>query len=115
MLTVRPESLETMQRGRMAEADRLLVEYAQKRFPSVFTPQNAGRTLKLVEQIRERAASYAITREDNVATMMDLSTMYGLNFDKADWATRVLSNSRLAGPDKVSALQRRIRRQGVKI
>ena len=51
MLTVRPESLETMQRGRMAEADRLLVEYAEKRFPSVFTPQNSGRTLKLVEQM----------------------------------------------------------------
>ena len=115
MLTVRPESVEAMQRDRLAEANRLLLEYAQQRYPSVFKPQNAQRTLKLVEQIRERAAGYAITREDNVATMIDLSTMYGLDFDQTPWAAGVLSNSKLPGPDKVSILQRRIRRQGAKI
>lgn len=115
MLTVRPDSVEGLQRDRLAEANRRLVDYAQLRFPSVFTAPNASRSLKLVEQIRARAAGYGITREDNIATMIDLSTMYGLDFDKAPWAAGPLSNPQLHGPDKVSLLKRRLRKSGIKI
>ncbi len=115
MLTVRPESIEAVQQDRLAEANRRLVDYAQKRFPSVFKAQHAQRSLKLVEQIRGKAAGFGITREDNVATMLDLATMYGLDFDKVAWAADALSNPKLHGPDKISILKRRLRKQEIKI
>ena len=115
MLTVRPESVEAMQRDRLAQANRKLVEYAQQRFPTVFKPQQSERTHQLVEKLRVQAAGHGITREDNVASMIDLATMYGLDFDKAAWAVDVMSNPKLAGPDKISILRRRLQKQGVKI
>ena len=115
MLTVRQESVEAVQQGRIAEANQCLVEYAQKRFPSVFKPQHASRSLKLVEQVRAKAAGFKITREDNVATMLDLVTMYGLDFDQSPWAADVLKNPKLHGPDKISVLKRRLRQQEIKI
>ena len=115
MLTVRLESVEAMQRDRLAQANRQLVAYAEQRFPTVFKPQQSERTRKLVEKIRAQAAEHGITREDNVASMIDLVTMFGLDFAKAPWAADVLSNSNLAGPDKISILRRRLNKQAVKI
>ncbi len=115
MLTVRLESVEAMQRERLAEANRKLVDYAQQRFPSVFKPQQFERTEKLVQKIRAQAAGHGITREDNVASILDLVTMYGLDFDKAPWAADALANSKLSGPDKISILRRRLHKQGIKI
>ncbi len=115
MLTVRPESVEAMQRDRLAEANRKLVDYAQQRFPTVFKPQQFERSQKLVQKIRAQAAGHGITREDNVATVLDLVTMYGLDFNKAPWAVDVLSNSKLTGPDKISILRRRLHKRGITI
>lgn len=115
MLTVRPESREAMQRERVEAADRRLVEYAQRRFPAVFKPQNSARSLQLVRQLRERAGEAGITREDNVANFIDLSTMYGLDFDKAPWAADVMHNEKHTGSVKISILKRRLHKRGIKI
>ena len=107
--------MEAMQSDRLSLANRKLVTYAEQRFPTVFKPQQPERTRKLVEKIRAQAAGRGITREDNVATMIDLVTMFGLDFDKAPWAADVLSNAKLAGPDKISILRRRLNQRGVKL
>jgi len=115
LLTVRPQAVESLQQQRLDRANEQLADYAQARFPKIFTPAHRARTLQLVKTLRARASGYGITREDNVANFVDLAAMYGIGFDKAPWAADVLNNQKLHGPDKVSVLKRRMRKQGVKI
>ncbi|MCC6539464.1 MAG: hypothetical protein IT162_18070 [Bryobacterales bacterium] len=115
MITVRRESIDSLQQDRLGQANDELADYAQARFPKIFTPAHRDRTLQLVKKLRARAARHGVTREDNVANYLDLATMYGLDFDQAPWAADVLNNPKLAGPDKISVLKRRLRKQGIKI
>lgn len=115
LITVRPESIDSLQQGRIEQANDQLADYAQARFPKIFTAAHRARTLQLVKKLRARAAGFGITREDNVAHFLDLATMYGMEFDQTPWAADVLNNASLHGPDKMAVLTRRLRKQGIKI
>ena len=98
-------------RARVASSDELLSRYLSARFPQNFpTPEEAA---AIVRQARARAERYGVVRDDDLATFLDLSVLYGDRFDSADWACDVLSCDRLHGPDKMAILRDRVRSSGV--
>lgn len=95
------------------KANLELIEYAKKRFPKVFEKVDATRAYKFVDHVRTTAQGYDIEREDNVATFLDFTIMYGLDFHKAVWANDVLSSRTMRPPDKIALLKYRVRQSGV--
>jgi hypothetical protein len=67
----------------------------------------------LVEQIRRRAQQYGITKENDVATFLDLTIMYGPDFPRASWASDILREEKILGPYKMALLRQRVRKSGV--
>ncbi|MCB9926124.1 MAG: hypothetical protein H6822_28505 [Planctomycetaceae bacterium] len=97
------------------QADQRLVEYAKQRFPNEF--QNIGdpTLLEFVKRVRATAGLYGIEKENDVATFLDFSVMYGENFPQAPWADDILTCDALHGPDKMAVLRFRVRETGVNL
>jgi hypothetical protein len=87
--------------------------YARKRFPKVFEKVDEAAASRLVDQVRRTAERYGIKSEDNVATFLDFTIMYGKEFHKAPWASEVLLNGAIRAPDKMALLKDRVRQTGV--
>lgn len=113
MLQIRRQQLDTLTTAMRHKANLQLVEYARKRFPTVFEKIDEPAAYKLVDHVRTTAERYGIEREDNVATFLDFTVMYGEEFHKARWATDVLSSEAIHAPDKMALLEERARQTGV--
>lgn len=114
-LTIRPEAMETMEKTRRQTADQALAEYAERRFPTVFKPERRERSLEIVHKVRDEASRRGMTREDMVASYLDLVTMYGFEWYRSPWAADVLSSPVLPGPEKMAVVRRRLGKHGVEI
>jgi hypothetical protein len=93
--------------------DHELMEYAQRRFPTVFQAVAESQLLALVRQVRETANRFGVDRQDNLATFLDFWVMYGADFHAASWASDILSCNELHGPDKMAVLRSRVEATGV--
>jgi hypothetical protein len=112
MLRIRPEQVNALTAAMRDQANVRLAEYARKRFPTVFQKTSDKELRAFVEKVRAQAKKYGITREDNVATILDFAVMYGEGFDEASWASEILASQVLHGPDKVAILRQRVRSSG---
>ena len=115
MWTIRQEQASALTNPLLVKADLQLVDYARKRFPTVFKSSSDEELRALVAKVRTQAKGYAIEREDNVATFLDFTVMYGEDFHKAHWAAEILGSSVLHGPDKMAVLRHRVRLSGVRL
>jgi hypothetical protein len=113
MFRIRDEQLRALSSALESRADRALVGYALHRFPAEYEQSDDSILLEFVKNVRAAARQFGIEREDNVATFLDLTVMYGQNFPKASWAHDVLASQALHGPDKVALLRHRIQQTGV--
>jgi hypothetical protein len=62
---------------------------------------------KLVQDTIVRARSYNITMESPVAGLIDLTMVYGQNFeltDKMSWTKKILTDNNLAGSSKIAMI-----------
>ena len=91
-----------------------LAAYARRRFPSRFEKTAPPVLLKIVEEVRARAATEGFVREDHVATYLDLTVMYGSDFPTSPWARPILTNESLDPDHKISALTNQVEESGVK-
>jgi hypothetical protein len=114
-MIIRPDQLKAFSIEMLERADRELVVYARRRFPQISANTTDDELLALVKQVRAEAQRYGMEREDNVATYLDLTVMYGNGFCRAEWARDVLESGTLHGPDKLALLKRRVGRSGIRI
>ena len=98
-----------------AQANQHLVRYAQQRFPSEFKQNEDPRLLQFVEKVRATAGRYGIEKENDVATFLDFTVMFGLDFPKSAWAEDILNCDTLYGPDKMAVLRHRVSETGTKL
>ena len=109
MLKIRPEQFQALAADVRERANRELVNYARRRFPAKLAPREDYEVEAIVVGVRQVAQLYGIAREDNVATFLDLTMMYGENFYKDRWAAEVLTNDAMHGPDKMVLLRHKVR------
>ena len=91
-----------------ARANCELANYARGRFPTKLAQVAHPELMAVVVRVREVAQRYGIVREDNIATFLDLTMMYGDNFHKDRWAAEVLTNGSMHGPDKMVLLRHKV-------
>jgi hypothetical protein len=71
--------------------------------------------LEFVQTVRKTAREYEIEKENDVATFLDFTVMYGQDFPKSDWAKDILSCNELQGPAKMTILRHQVTETGVKL
>jgi hypothetical protein len=113
MLQIRADQLKALSLAQESRANRVLVSYVMERFPAEFQERNDPSVLEFVQGVRSAARQFGIEREDNIATFLDMTVMYGQDFPTAPWARDILVSEALHGPDKVALLRHRIEQTGV--
>lgn len=115
MIKIRQHQLSALNSPKLYQANLEMANYVRLRFPSVFQKSSHEETSSLITEARTRARRYNIVREDNIATFLDLTVMYGNGFDKEKWAADILNSPALHGPDKMAILRHRVRVSGTKL
>ena len=105
MIRVRPEQKNALARDFEARLNNDMVAYARKRFPDEFRHTPDNELLEQVIETRAAAKKHGITLENDVATYLDLTIMYGKHFPTADWAIETMSDIELTGSQKTKALR----------
>jgi len=109
MLTITPAQFQALAADVRERANRELVKYARGRFPTKVAQIADSEVIAIVARVRQLAQQYGIVREDNIATFLDLTMMYGENFHNDRWANEVLTNDAIHGPDKMVLLRHKVR------
>jgi hypothetical protein len=113
VLIIRTEQMEALRGALFERANARLAEYARERFPSVCAQSSDADLQALAARMRQRAASLALAREDQVATFVDLAIMYGEDFADQAWAAAILKQSDLPPATRLVTLVRRLRANGI--
>ena len=115
MLRIRKEQIEVFSVLLRQEANRRLASYVTERFPSEFKQTDTAILYELADKVRTAATHYGIDHENDIATFLDLSVMYGDEFHQAPWAADILRDNALAGASKMAVLRQRVRASGFKL
>jgi hypothetical protein len=113
MLQIRNQQFDKFSDTLRDRANLGLAEYARKRFPRKFATTAEEDLVALASRVRMTAKTYGIEREDNVATFLDFTVMYGEEFHRDPWAAGVLKNRAMHGPDKMALLRYQVELTGV--
>lgn len=92
-------------------ANAKLVVYSKQRFPNM--PVVTMFTIDDVRKVRDAAKQYKIFKENDVATFLDFSIMFGNDFHTDSWAHPTLICKALHGPDKMALLRHMVRQSGI--
>ncbi|WP_225000342.1 hypothetical protein [Cesiribacter sp. SM1] len=97
------------------KANLNMAEYLRKRFPLEFASTDVNNIIQLISKQRKAANSYGVEKENDIATFLDFSVMYGEGFHLDEWAQDVLQCIKLYGPDKMALLRHYVRRTGIEL
>ena len=92
----------------LERANRDLADYLRRRFPTLLAHRTTEELLPAIRLVRDRAKRYGILYENDVATAMDLSVMYGSEFFSAEWAADILDMDGISGVQKMRMLRARV-------
>ncbi len=115
MLKIRKEQMGAFSAALTREANRRLAAYARQRFPRGFKQADDAALYEFAGKVRITAKQYGIDKENDVATFLDFTVMYGEEFPTSSWAADVLQNDALLGPSKITILRQRVRATGVNL
>lgn len=89
-------------------ANQSLAEYAKHRFPGLFDNKTIDELIPEIIKVRERAKQFGLVNENDIATAVDFSVMYGGNYYTAEWASDVFSLNGMSGAEKMAILRARV-------
>jgi len=115
MFKIRKEQMQAFSSSQIDHADHKLIKYGRQRFPGEFQDTDDPTMLEFVKEVRAKAGRYGIEKENDVATFLDFTVMYGPGFPQDEWAAGVLNCDALYGPDKMSVLRHRVTETGVEL
>ncbi len=113
MLQIRTDQMKELLRAAVAAANRDLCLYARARFADHFEEMPQEKLLAFVSDIRDEARAYGIVNENDVATALDLTVMYGADFYTEEWAADIFSLPNLSGDRKMEMLRWRVKSVGI--
>ena len=114
-MMMRSEQMGDLTSGAQRRADTEMVDYARRRFPTKFAQTPQETMMRIVKEIRNRAAGDGFEREDHVASYLDFTVMYGPDFSRSEWAQPILENDAYNVDQKIQALSTRVEETGVKL
>lgn len=114
MFRMRQEQVEAFDASYVLRAKQRLAVYASKRFPTRFPEAGDAELHRFVDRVWGAAHEHDINKENDVATFLDLSVMYGEDFYQESWASATLQSD-WHGPDKMRLLKALVRASGADI
>jgi hypothetical protein len=110
MLTLRKEQMKVFQPIAVKSFEDRVVAHLQKVFPEKSAQLGEDKLRDAIKYETQRAAVYSITSERDACKYIDLSILYGPDFDKDSnlpWAQNILQNKNIRNPStKVDRLIR---------
>jgi hypothetical protein len=100
MITIREEQFAAFRRVSIRDFERRMMEHIRKCFPARLDTLGEQKVIDLIKYGIQRAAHYGITTQRDVCKYIDLSVVFGREFDtdpKLPWARSVLEDSSAAG------------------
>jgi len=101
--------MEVFQAQAIDKANHRMVDYAKNRFPDYFVSQPESDIEAFIATVRNQSKEYDVVNEDDVATALDLTVMYGPGFWSQTWAEDVIALTALNGAEKMEILRHRVR------
>ena len=114
-MIIRQHHIQAITESRVERGNVALLTYIKERFPHSLKEFADANLLNGIRTVRATARSYGVTREDCLATFLDLAIVYGPDFHLADWAWEVLNCQALHAPDRMALLKYRVKQTGVDI
>lgn len=111
VLRIRKEQMTALEVSVIREANVRLAQYARTRFPEQFRDKPQEDLIDLAAAVRDRARPYGITTENDLATALDLTVMYGPDFYNSEWAHDVFTVTDWDGAHKLEVVRARVRSQ----
>jgi len=110
MLTLRKEQVKVFGPIALKSFEDRVVAHLQKVFPEKSAELGEDTLRDAIKYETQRAAAYSIKSERDVCKYIDLSILFGRNFDKDSnlpWAQKILQNKNIRNPStKVDRLIR---------
>jgi hypothetical protein len=88
----------------------MLVRYVRERFPRATSQVAPDEIIRFVEQATSRSQLNNVHELSHLATWLDLSLMFGLDFISAPWASDVWQLEGVSVAEKIAALSDRVRK-----
>ncbi|MCU0727305.1 MAG: hypothetical protein MUE73_16220 [Planctomycetes bacterium] len=101
MIRIRNEQKKALAAGSRKDFEDRMVAHIRKFFPKHYEQLKEENTRLLVDHEIERAKTYGIVAERDVCKYIDLSLVFGPDFDadgKQPWATEILTDKRIDDP-----------------
>lgn len=83
-------------------------QYAITRFPEHFSNQPQEKLIPQIKKICKQAHCYGINNNSDLASVIDLTVLFGENFYDEVWAKDVVSVPHLSGTEKMKILRERM-------
>lgn len=107
MLVIRDEQMQILNDHMLAGFEKRLLGYLTGRFPDVCPPENEESVRESIQKGIDRARSYGITTEYDIARYIELMYVLSEDFDTSPgtpWATAILEDPNLGGHVKMDRL-----------
>lgn len=106
MLRIRKEQMEVLGQMVLRQFERRVVAYLMQQYPEEAKRRGEEGLLALVRRSRDRARTYELDSEAAVVAWVELSLIYGEDFDTREpWACYILQEASLEPPEKLRRLQ----------
>jgi len=110
-MIIRAEQMKAFEERAAKQRDSELIRYARGRFPDYFAAHSPDEMAEFCSAVRKMATKLLITEESDVATVLDLTVMYGPEFPADPWTSDVFAVADWSGPEKMDVIRSRVRRQ----
>lgn len=115
MLRISRDQLAAIAASSTGAANLRLAIYARERFPQEFHSTSDDELVSLVQDVRRRAKGHGVENENDIATALDLTIMYGPGFYREEWASDVFQQGGCSGAQKMEVLRTRFWENGVSL
>jgi hypothetical protein len=110
MLQISKEQFLLFKADALNRANLRMVQYAKERFPDLTMDKLDKDIMSFVIKVRRLANQNDLTEETDVATALDLSVMYGIDFYSELWVSDVFMIPEWSGAYKIEIIRDRVRR-----
>lgn len=98
MFRVHKEQKDALAADAAKSFPRRVFDIVRSHFPEKCDELGEARSLRLIEEVIPRAATYGIGSERDIAMFAVLAFLYGAAFDERRWASEILNDMTISEP-----------------
>ncbi|HEU0177656.1 MAG TPA: hypothetical protein VFV58_25620 [Blastocatellia bacterium] len=106
MLRIRREQMQVLNESRQRHFEARAIDYLKSKYPGNYRRRGADQILQLIRKAIDKAKRAGLDSEAGVIAYIELSLIYGENFDQHEaWAYYIIHQSELDPEAKIGRLE----------